>query len=69
MNGWTITKVFRVNGKLTVARTIEEAIALYRKYAAPNTVDVRSVEQVTTANSILFRQTGNYKNILKKTDV
>ena len=48
MNGWTITKVFRVNGKLTVARTIEEAIALYRVFAAPDTVEIRSVEQVTT---------------------
>ena len=47
MNGWTITKVFRVNGKLTVADTIEQAIELYRKYASPNTVEITSVEQVT----------------------
>lgn len=46
MNGWTITKVFRVNGKLTVADTIEKAIELYRKYASPNEVEITSVEQV-----------------------
>ena len=47
MNGWTTTKVFRVNGKLTVAKTIEQAIELYRKFAAPAAVDVNSVEQVS----------------------
>lgn len=46
MNGWTTTKVFRVNGKLTIADTIEKAIELYRKYAEPDTIDIRSVEQV-----------------------
>lgn len=48
MNGWTITKIFRVNGKLTVADTIEKAIELYRKFEAPDTVEIRSMEQVTT---------------------
>ena len=50
MNGWTFTKVFRVNGKLTVADTIEKAIELYRKFVAPDTVEIRSVEQVTTGD-------------------
>lgn len=46
MNGWTITKVFRANGKLTVADTIKRAIELYRKYTSPNEVEIVSVEQV-----------------------
>ena len=43
MDGWTLTKVWRVNGKLVVADTIEKAIELYRKYTCP-TVSIKKVE-------------------------
>ena len=43
MNGWTLTKVFEVNGKLVVADTIEQAIGLYQ---LRGDVDIRNVKQV-----------------------
>ena len=33
MNGWTITGVWDVNGKLVVAKTITDAINVYNKFS------------------------------------
>ena len=43
MNGWTFTKVFKINGKLVVADTIEQAIELFHLYSD---MDIRSIDQV-----------------------
>lgn len=43
MNGWTFTKVFKINGRLLVADTIEQAIKLFHLYSD---VDIRSIDQV-----------------------
>lgn len=32
MNGWTLTRVWQVDHKLVVAKTIEEAVALFKAY-------------------------------------
>lgn len=32
MNGWTLTRVWQVDNTLVVAKTIEEAIALFKTY-------------------------------------
>ena len=32
MNGWTITRVWRIDHKLVVAKTIEEAIEVFKSY-------------------------------------
>ena len=32
MNGWTLTKVWQIDHKLVVAKTIEDAIALFKIY-------------------------------------
>ena len=32
MNGWTLTRVWEIDGRLVVARTIEEAIELIKTY-------------------------------------
>lgn len=32
MNGWTYTRVWQVDHKLVVAKTIEDAIALFKTY-------------------------------------
>ena len=41
-SGYTYTKVWNVNGKLVIADTIKEAVALYKQYAEcdnePNSV-------------------------------
>ena len=44
MNGWTLTKVFEINGILVVADTIEQAIELFHLY---DSTDIRSVDQVS----------------------
>ena len=44
MNGWTLTKVFEINGRLTVADTVEEAISIYRR-RAPG-AEIRNISQV-----------------------
>ena len=43
MNGWTFTKVFKINGKLVVADTIEQAIELFHLYSE---MDIKSIDQV-----------------------
>lgn len=32
MNGWTLTRVWQVDHKLVVAKTIEDAIAIFKTY-------------------------------------
>jgi len=32
MNGWTLTKVWEIDQRLVVARTIEDAVKLYKTY-------------------------------------
>lgn len=32
MNGWNLTRVWQIDHKLVVAKTIEEAIALFKTY-------------------------------------
>lgn len=44
MNGWTLTNVFEVNGKLTVADTIEEAISIFRRWE-PH-AEIRETRQI-----------------------
>ena len=46
MNGWTTTKVFRINGKLVVGRSVEDAIRVFRNYCSPNSVNIESIEMV-----------------------
>ena len=36
MNGWTITRVWNIDGKLVVARTATEAIDVLKKYCKEN---------------------------------
>lgn len=43
MNGWTLTKVFEINGRLVVADTIEQAIKLFHLYG---NMDIKSAKQV-----------------------
>lgn len=43
MNGCTFTKVFKINGKLVVADTIEQAIELFHLYSE---MDIKSINQV-----------------------
>lgn len=40
MNGWTLTKVYRINGKLVVADGMEDAIKVYRDWCSPTPVTI-----------------------------
>lgn len=39
MNGWTYTRVWQVDHKLVVAKTIEDAIALFKTYMGKEDTD------------------------------
>jgi len=43
MNGWTITKVWDIDGKLYVAPTIEDAIALYKLFVGDEPRNIKAV--------------------------
>ena len=43
MNGWTLTKVFEINGRLVVADSLEQAIETYRLWAPK--VDITDISQ------------------------
>lgn len=45
MNGWTLTKVFEINGRLVVADDVVEAISIYGRYAP--TDEIRKISQVS----------------------
>ena len=44
MSDYKLTNVFEINGELTVADTVEEAIGIYKQYAPY--VDIREIRQV-----------------------
>lgn len=35
MNGWTLTRVWRIDHMLVVAKTVEDAVALFKTYMGP----------------------------------
>lgn len=41
-----LTQVYRVNGRLVVAKSIEDAIAIWRGWMEPGAPEIRSVERV-----------------------
>lgn len=49
MNGWTLTNVFEINGRLTVADTVEEAISIYRRWVPG--IKIRKISQVYGGNN------------------
>lgn len=54
MNGWTLTRVWEIDGKLVVADTIEDAIALFKTYMGKNYTDEPiSVRGVHTDSCII----------------
>ena len=61
MKGWTITRVWNIDGKLFVAPTIEQAIDLWRKFMDTNEQPV-SIEGV----SVYGGCSTNYNAIIKE---
>ena len=55
MSDYRLTNVFEINGKLTVAYTVEEAISIYRQYAPFD--DIREIRQV-------YGNTNNYSALM-----
>lgn len=60
MNGFTLTRVFNVNDNLIVARSLEDAIAVYRLFANSET-EISKVELVTCC--------GNGTALIREKDV
>ena len=42
----TLTQVYRINGRLVVANSIEGAINTWREWMSPNTPEIRSIERM-----------------------
>lgn len=55
MNGWTLTNVFEINGRLTVADSVDEAISIYRRWSP--TEKIRKISQV-------YGGTNNYNALI-----
>lgn len=54
MNGWTYTRVWQVDHKLVVAKTIEDAIALFKAYMGKDlTGEPRSVRAIGSDNYLV----------------
>lgn len=54
MNGWTYTRVWQIDHKLVVAKTIEEAIALFKTYMGKEYTDEpRNVRAIGSDNYIV----------------
>lgn len=46
MRGYKLTEVYRIDGHLVVADSIEDAVKLYRKYIGSDCVTIDNVELV-----------------------
>ncbi len=63
MNGWTVTKVWEIDGHLVVAPTIEDAIALFKTYMGK---DYRDEPKNITAIGNSASCSWSYSAIIKK---
>lgn len=62
MNGWTLTRVWQVDHKLVIAKTIEDAIALFKTYMGKDFIgDPRNVRAIGSDNYIV-----NYDALIKE---
>lgn len=62
MNGWTVTRVWQVDNKLVVAKTIEDAVALFKTYMGKEFMDEpKNVRAIGTDNYI-----ANYDALIKE---
>ena len=46
MNGWSLTRVYRINGKLVIGDDVDDAIKAYRQWCMNDPVTIESVELV-----------------------
>ena len=54
MNGWTLTRVWQVDHKLVVAKTIEDAIALFKVYMGKDLIgEPRNVRAIGSDNYLV----------------
>ena len=53
MNGWTLTRVWQVDHKLVVAKTIEDATALFKTYMGKDLIgEPRNVRAINIDSCI-----------------
>lgn len=54
MNGWTLTRVWQVDHTLVVAKTIEDAIALFKAYMGEDLIgEPRNVRAIGSDNYLV----------------
>lgn len=54
MNGWTLTRVWQVDHKLVVAKTIEDAVALFNVYMSENLIgEPRNIRAIGSDNYLV----------------
>ena len=54
MNGWTLTRVWQVDHKLVVAKTIEDAIALFKTYVGKDCIgEPRNMRAIGSDNYLV----------------
>lgn len=64
MNGYTVTRVWEIDGRLVVAPTVEEAIELYRTYMGKEYLDGPKRIQAVGATDRCIRP--DYDAIIKE---
>lgn len=47
MNGYKLTKVFRIDNNLVIGDSIEDAVQTYKSYMNDNFIEIKSVELVS----------------------
>lgn len=67
MNGWTLTRVWIIDEHLVVASTVEEAVALYKRYMGKDYRDgPKSIAAVS--NGSPFRLSSDYTALISEPD-
>jgi len=47
MNGYKLTKVFRIDSNLVIGNSIEDAIQTYKSYMNDDFIEIKSVELIS----------------------
>lgn len=47
MNGYKLTKVFRIDNNLVIGDSIEDAVQTYKSYMNDNFIEIKSVELIS----------------------
>lgn len=65
MNGYTLTKVWNINGRLVIGKTIEDALKVWRTYMRKNE-DPKSIINICTNYDALMEEYPAYHELNDK---